>query len=121
MSDFGAVLSTIMGNNPNASVEKKANLVKYKSPTTNSYTKCVKSMGDLPKNFVDIVLKATDPFDKESFEVKAHRTDVFEEVDGIRTKKGERVVTVKGTYQFVLFAHLKTIEVIIETIPYGEV
>lgn len=120
MSDFGAVLSTIMGGNPNATIEKKANVIKYKSPTTNSYTKCIKSMGDLPRNFVDIVLKAADPFDKESFEVKANRTDIFEEIDNIRTKKGERVITVKGTYQYVIFAHLKTIEVFIETIPYGE-
>lgn len=120
MSDIGAVLSTIMGNNPNASIEKKANVIKYKSPTTNSYTKCIKSMGDLPKNFVDIVLKAADPFDQESFEIKANRVDIFEEIDGVRTKKGERVITVKGTYQYLIFAHLKTIEVFVETVPYAE-
>jgi len=119
MSDVGSVLSTILGSNTNAKTEKKANITKYKSPTTNSYSKCIKQC-DLPKNLIDVVQKAVDPFDQESFEVVALKSDIFEEIDGVRTKKGERTITVKGTYQFLIFAHLKTIEVIVEIVPFGE-
>ena len=113
-SDIGTILSNILGDNTEHSqIKNSDNIVVYKSSTTNSYTKSIQSLKDqLPPEILSVAQKISDPHDKNSFIGSEEINDIFEEkVPGQKVKIGCKKVYCKGTYKYVLFAHLKTVEI----------
>jgi hypothetical protein len=115
MADIGSVLSTAFGGNSETSEQKQDNCVVYKSPTTNSYTKCIKALSDkFSETLIKKALELADPHDQNSFLEKACVGEIVSNIMGVNSVSSKTYLYVRGTYKFALFAHLKTVEMWIE-------
>lgn len=108
----GETLSKVLGGNLDASKREEGGTTYHKSPTTNSYGSCLDALsGQLTPATIGEARKMIEKHDKNSFHEKKVIGQIFEEEDGVRTCKSSKVLNVKGTYQYVFVAHLKTLEV----------
>lgn len=109
----GSFLSNVLGGNTNASQKQEGDITYHKSPTTNSYGKCLDMLaGQLTPAIVTAARAMIDPHDQNSFHEKKVIGRVMEETDCGETKvTKQKVLNVKGTYQHALIAHLKTLEI----------
>jgi hypothetical protein len=118
MTDLGSLFSSAIGGNKDESKSQVEGKIVYKSPTTNSYGKC---LNNLSKNFTDEQMKlarnAIDKHDQNSFIENVILGSVYEEEGSSRKQTHNKILVIKGTYQHVFIAHLKTIEMWIETKP----
>lgn len=111
--NLGAELSKIVGgNNKSTSLVYPFGTV-IKSPTTNSYDKCLDALTDkLPKYQLNAARKAIDAHDRNSFEEMIPIGNIYEDDDeGNPQITKKKILHVKGTYSFALIAHLKTLEI----------
>jgi hypothetical protein len=120
MADFGSFLSTALGGSKDSSKSHDEKKVVHKSPTTNSYGKCLDA---LEKNFtaaqITAARRAIDKHDQNSFEEHITIGSIQEKDEGSSRARTthKKILVVKGTYQFALIAHLKTIEMWVEIVP----
>jgi hypothetical protein len=120
--EMGSFMSVVLGNtvseqNVKDNIEKENNVKEnngsnyQESSTTNSYTKCINSLSDkFNKKLIDLALKVTEKHDQNSFEEVHEIGKILSTEFGEQTQTNTKYLVVKGTYQYVFFAHLKTIE-----------
>src|SRR5271169_6025658 len=116
MGEAGMFMSKMLGNNTNTSSDVKNGSNVYKSPTLNSYTKCVEALsGSFTPEIIKIAMKMIEPHDQSSFMETKQIGRIYEEDSGgVPALKSNKILVVKGTYTWAVFAHLKTIEMWIE-------
>lgn len=115
--DFGSALSDILGGNNNSASAKKGKNVVYTSPTTNSYSKSIEALrGKLDDKIIELAHKIADPHDKNSFEGSEELCKIYEQHGEDKIEVGTKRVFCRGKYEFRFFAHLKTVEVWVQTV-----
>jgi hypothetical protein len=108
----GSFLSSALGGNTNTSKRDEGGVTYHKSPTTNSYSKCLDALaGQLTQSVAQSAREMIDPHDQNSFHEKKIIGRVIEEDEGVSVCSKHKVLNVKGTYSFALVAHLKTLEI----------
>lgn len=121
MTDLGSTLSNLIGDHDaveQTQSKTATSTAHFRSSTTNSYNKCLQElMPNFPKEVEPVASKLIDPFDQTNFEVNAKIEDVFkfDENTGKRYLAGKKMLYIKGTYKFKIFAHCKTLEMWIQT------
>jgi hypothetical protein len=108
----GSTISRLLSANPHSSSKQKDNNIIHKSPTTNSYDKCIRSLsGKFPASIIEEAIKMVDRHDQNDFIERKIIGIVYEEdIAGNKILASNKILHVRGTYKWVLFAHLKTIE-----------
>lgn len=125
--DWGSKLSEMFGDHKAEEVTKKRwgngsmkSTDRFRSKTTNSYNKCIREIShNFPQGIEDIAIKAIDKHDQNNFEEKVELGNVYEDSilpSGEKRIVGKTYLCIKGTYQFKIFAHCKTVEMWIETV-----
>lgn len=120
MTDLGHTLSNLLGDHKVATDFTETNYKKYRSSTTNSYNKCIKEIAhNFSPGIQDIAIKAIDRYDQNNFDetVELDKVYKFNQDTGSKYLAGVNVLRIKGTYQFRIFAHCKTVEMWIEFKP----
>ncbi len=91
--------------------------IKKKSEEFNSYTKCIDSLTQyFPAEYIAMAKNIIQKHDRNSFDETVVLSEIFSEERGVRRSHGRRVLRVKGTYQYLIIAHVKQIEMSVETI-----
>ena len=124
MSDLGSSLSKMFGDYktvevvaPKKNDDIQCSLEHYRSPTTNSYNKCLDHLMDkFPVGVIEIARRALDRHDQNDFNESIDLGEVykFNEDTGEQYLAGRNLLKMIGKYQFKFFAHCKTIEMWLE-------
>jgi len=124
ISDLGSTLSTMFGDHKSVEIVQEKissatgqSLEHYRSPTTNSYNKCLDSMrSNFPVEVYEIAKKVIIPHDQNNFNetVNLGTVEKFNPDTGKKYVAGTHFLRMIGKYEFKWFAHCKTIEMWIE-------
>lgn len=124
MSDLGSNLSKLFGDYKTIEVTAQQtvdgnihSLEHYRSPTYNSYGKCIDSLASkFPVEIKELARKTIEPHDQNDFDESVDLGDVYKynEDTGKKYLAGKNVLRLIGKYQFKIFAHCKTMEMWLE-------
>ena len=122
--DLGSHLSKMFGDykNMEITVEKNKtgdiqNTEHYRSPTTNSYNKCIQELSSkFPSEIIEKAIIAIDKHDQNNFDesVELGIVKKYNQDTGKQYIEGKHILRIVGKYEFKWFAHCKYVEMWIE-------
>ena len=122
--ELGSHLSKMFGDHKNVEITAPKNTTgniqnteHYRSPTTNSYNKCIRELSSkFPPEIIEKAIMEIDKHDQNNFDesVDLGIVNKYNADTGLQYIAGKHILRIVGKYEFKWFAHCKSVEMWIE-------